>query len=156
MGTPNCAVRSANIGFVPATMTRPVIQGWGSQWYGKDPDLWKVCVKLAPGGIILESNSGMLLWAVCQSESSFFHMTVLFTPIMSLMSDGVKPSRGFRLDPAVMITTTGVGAVCWMLNGLKPVSIITPAAQSIRISPSKARVFFLRFLFLGNKQTPGQ
>lgn len=101
----------------------------------------------------MESNSGMLLWAVCQSESSFFQITVLFTPITSLISEGVKPSRGFRLAPGEMITTTGVGAVPCMLNGLKPVIIMTPTTQMIRIKPSKTRVFFLRFLRLGNNQT---
>jgi hypothetical protein len=71
-----------------------------------------------PGGMKPELNSGMLLWAVCESESSFFHITVLFTPIMTVIIAGVKPSLGFTADPGTMITTICSGGVRGPDSGL--------------------------------------
>jgi hypothetical protein len=83
-------------------------------------------------------------------------MTVLFTPISILMSDGVKLRRGFSADPAGIITTTGEMDVA-RLKGLKLVKIKAPvAAPMVRISATMARILLLFFLFfLGNYKTPG-
>src|SRR5271170_1836011 len=100
-------------------MTVPVIHGWMLQWYWYVPGAVKVTEKVAPGLRLPSLNAwapvGMLRdVTVWTALSSLVHVTVLLTPMTTVMLLGLK----FRLElapvPLGIETFTTATALPWM------------------------------------------
>lgn len=76
-------------GVVPATFTVPVMYVWMLQWYPNVPAVAKVKLNELPGARVW-SNEPSLAVTVWVTESWFVQVTVLFTPMTTVIEPGLN------------------------------------------------------------------